>query len=54
MFHNCDICHLSQVGRGVGDEVEDKEEQDEDEETWSRSGINMLLLDQREEEGVEG
>ena len=34
------------------DEVENKEEQDDDEETWIRSGINMLLLDQRVE-GVE-
>ena len=48
---HCNICHLSQVGRGVGDEVENKEEQDKDEETWSRSGIKMLLLDQREERG---
>ena len=46
MFHNCDNRHLSQVGRGVGDEVENKEEQDKDEETWIRSGIYMLLLDQ--------
>ena len=49
MLYSCDICHLSQVGRGVGDEVEDKEEQDQDEETWSRSGINMLFLDQSKE-----
>ena len=36
--------------RGVGDEVENKEEQNDNEETWIRSGINMLFLDQ----GVEG
>ena len=52
---HCNICHLSQVGRGVGDEVENKEEQDKDEETWIRRSINMLLLNQREEGvGVSG
>ena len=48
-YHKTWHCHLSQVGRGMGDEVENKEEQDEDEETWSRSGINMLFLDQSKE-----